>query len=153
VTAVSLLHLDPQSYTPSGLHHPNRTFRETNCYVDLIIASLHRSRGDVPFAQSFHFPAGRMAHKVPITGMGIAAESRVLSDGVIDVLLRSQRFAWGTRVTASGFRPCDAYFGVEPGGRRNLRLMPIRARQSASEAIGTAVNADGHLPIAIGRST
>jgi beta-mannosidase len=119
---------------------------------DLIVASLHRSRGDVPFAQSFRFPAGRPTRTVPITEMGIAAEARLLSDGVIDVLLRSQRFAWGTRLTAPGFKPSDAYFGIEPGGQRRLRLMPLRGGERPFEAILTAVNADGHLPIAIGSS-
>jgi hypothetical protein len=38
---LSLLGLDPATYTPSALHHPERTFRETNCYVDLWIELLH----------------------------------------------------------------------------------------------------------------
>jgi hypothetical protein len=37
---VSLLGLDPDTYTPSALHRPDRTFRETNCYVDLWIELL-----------------------------------------------------------------------------------------------------------------
>jgi len=38
---VSLFGLDPATYTPSVLHGPDRTFRETNCYVDLWIELLH----------------------------------------------------------------------------------------------------------------
>jgi len=38
---VGLLGLDPAAYTPSALHHPDRTFPETNCYVDLWIELLH----------------------------------------------------------------------------------------------------------------
>jgi hypothetical protein len=38
---ISLLGLNPQSYTPSALHSPDRTFRETNCYVDLWIELLN----------------------------------------------------------------------------------------------------------------
>jgi hypothetical protein len=41
---VSLWDLDPASYTPSALHQPDRTFRETNCYVDLWIELLHAQR-------------------------------------------------------------------------------------------------------------
>ena len=41
---VSLLGLDPATYTPSALHRPDRTFRETNCYVDLWIELLHAQR-------------------------------------------------------------------------------------------------------------
>src|SRR5262245_510881 len=38
---VSLLGLDPASYTPSSLHKPERIFPETNCYIDLWIELLH----------------------------------------------------------------------------------------------------------------
>jgi len=38
---ISLLNLDPSSYVPSALHGPDRTFRETNCYVDIWIELLH----------------------------------------------------------------------------------------------------------------
>src|SRR5579863_1841311 len=38
---VGLLGLDPATYTPSALHRPDRTFPETNCYVDLWIELLH----------------------------------------------------------------------------------------------------------------
>lgn len=30
---VSLFGLNPGDYTPSALHYPDRTFRETNCYA------------------------------------------------------------------------------------------------------------------------
>lgn len=40
-SVLSLLRLDPATYRPSALHHPDRTFRETNCYVDLWIELLH----------------------------------------------------------------------------------------------------------------
>ena len=39
--------LDPATYVPSALHNSNRTFRETNCYVDLWIELLH-ARGIAP---------------------------------------------------------------------------------------------------------
>jgi Domain of unknown function (DUF1839) len=38
---VSLFGLDPATYAPSALHQPDRTFPETNCYVDLWIELLH----------------------------------------------------------------------------------------------------------------
>ena len=38
---VSLLGLNPGDYTPGALHYPDRTFRETNCYVDVWIELLH----------------------------------------------------------------------------------------------------------------
>lgn len=44
---LSLFSLDPAAYSPSSLHGHDRTFRETNCYVDLWIELLH-ARGIVP---------------------------------------------------------------------------------------------------------
>jgi Domain of unknown function (DUF1839) len=38
---ISLFGLDPAVYTPSSLHGADRTFRETNCYVDVWIELLH----------------------------------------------------------------------------------------------------------------
>jgi hypothetical protein len=50
---ISLFHLDPAVYTPSALHHPDRTFRETNCYVDLWIELLHAQGIDPAGTMSF----------------------------------------------------------------------------------------------------
>ncbi|MEO8052805.1 MAG: DUF1839 family protein [Acidobacteriota bacterium] len=50
---VSLLGLDPGTYTPSTLHHPDRTFRETNCYVDIWIELLHAQGIDPASAMAF----------------------------------------------------------------------------------------------------
>jgi len=44
---LSLLGLDPGTYVPSTLHQPDRTFPETNCYVDIWIELLH-ALGIVP---------------------------------------------------------------------------------------------------------
>lgn len=49
----TLLGLDPVSYSPSLLHHPDRTFRETNCYVDIWIELLHAHGIDPAGAMSF----------------------------------------------------------------------------------------------------
>ena len=38
---VGLLGLDPADYAPSELHSPDRTFPETNCYVDVWVELLH----------------------------------------------------------------------------------------------------------------
>ena len=37
----SLFGLDPATYQPSALHHPDRIFPQTNCYADLWIELLH----------------------------------------------------------------------------------------------------------------
>ncbi|HTZ65433.1 MAG TPA: DUF1839 family protein [Solirubrobacteraceae bacterium] len=46
---VSLLGLDPASYSPHALHSPQRTYIETNCYTDVIVELLH-ARGEEPLA-------------------------------------------------------------------------------------------------------
>jgi hypothetical protein len=46
---VSLLGLDPASYSSHELHDPGRTYVETNCYTDILIELLH-ARGDEPLA-------------------------------------------------------------------------------------------------------
>lgn len=50
---LSLLNLDPRAYSPSALHHPDRTFPETNCYVDLWIEMLHAHGIDPASAMAF----------------------------------------------------------------------------------------------------
>lgn len=50
---LTLLGLDPAAYNPSRLHSPDRTFRETNCYVDLWIELLHAQGIDAESAMAF----------------------------------------------------------------------------------------------------
>lgn len=119
---------------------------------DLIVASLHRTPGDIPFAQSFRFPAGRGTQRPPISELGITAEAQPLADSTVATSLHSKRLAWGVRVSAQGFRPDDAYFGIEPGGERRILLTPVSAGHTAPCPVVTAINAEGHLPIGLGRS-
>ena len=109
---------------------------------DLIVASLHRERGDVPFAQSFRFPIGRPLQRIPIDRLDITAES----GGPDEIVLSAKRFAWGVRVGAPGFLPGDAYFGIEPGGKKRLTLACRDTRQALKPFV-TAVNAEGRLPL------
>jgi hypothetical protein len=46
---LSLFGLDPHSYRSHPLHAPERTYVETNCYMDILIELLH-ARGDEPLA-------------------------------------------------------------------------------------------------------
>jgi len=119
---------------------------------DVIAVSLHASPGDVPFAQSFRCPAGRVTERIPISEMGLAGESTVHLNGAIELLLSSRRFAWGVRVAVPGFLPDDAYFGIEPGVKRRILLTPIRTGNTPASLSVTAVNAEGRFPVAIGRS-
>ena len=46
---VSLLDLDPAAYKAHEVHVGDRTYRETNCYTDILVELLH-ARGDEPLA-------------------------------------------------------------------------------------------------------
>jgi len=46
---VSLFGLDPATYVPHPVHRGGRTYRETNCYADVVLELLH-ARGDEPLA-------------------------------------------------------------------------------------------------------
>ena len=50
---VSLFGVDPAAYIASSLHSADRTFRETNCYVDVWIELLHSLNVDTASAMSF----------------------------------------------------------------------------------------------------
>jgi len=118
---------------------------------DVISASLHTNRGDIPFAQSFRFPAGRTTQRTAISELGMAGQSRILADGTIEVLLSSLRLAYGVRVAAPGFVPDDAYFGIEPGGKRRIVLSPLVLGEAPATIAVTAINAEGRFPVAVER--
>jgi len=50
---LSLFGLDPENYAASALHQPDRTFPETNCYVDIWIELLHALGIDPASAMAF----------------------------------------------------------------------------------------------------
>lgn len=52
-TGIELLRLDPAVYQPSRLHNCGRTFRESNCYVDIWIELLHAHGIDPASAMAF----------------------------------------------------------------------------------------------------
>lgn len=52
-TTIALLCLDPAAYQASRLHDSNRTFRESNCYVDIWIELLHALGIDPASAMAF----------------------------------------------------------------------------------------------------
>jgi beta-mannosidase len=114
---------------------------------DLIAVSLYSSGSDIPFAQSFRFPAGRNTQRVPVVDLSLAGESRMLPNGTIEVLLTSRRFAWGVRVDSPGFLPDDGCFGIEPGGKRRIILTPDRPGRPSAASVVTALNAEGRVLI------
>ena len=116
---------------------------------DLIAVSLHQDRGDIPFAQSFRFPAVRTVERGPVSELGLAGQAKVLPDGRIEVRLTSRRFAWGVRVAAPSLLPDDAYFGIEPGGARGIVMTRVQSGTVPANVIVTAINAAGRIPIAV----
>jgi hypothetical protein len=81
----------------------------------------------------------------------LAGEATLLADGSIEIRIGSRRFAWGVRAAAAGFLPDDAYFGLEPGGKRQITLAPLQRAQASPAAVTvTAINAEGSFKIPIG---
>jgi beta-mannosidase len=116
---------------------------------DVIAASLHRHRGDIPFAQSFRFPVGRSNQRSPIAELGLQGQAKALAGGAIEMLITTRRFAWGVRATAAGFMPDDAYFGIEPNGKRRIVLTPLQPAEIPANIAVTAVNAEGRIAVAV----
>ena len=119
---------------------------------DLIVVSLYETSSDLPFAQSFRFPAGYPTQRTEIADLGMAVAAPMLSPGAIEVLLSSQRLAWGVRVAAPGFVAYDAYFSIEPGGRRRVVMTPLHPSDRPADLTITAMNAKGCLSVGVGSS-
>jgi beta-mannosidase len=119
---------------------------------DLIAASLHRERGDIPLAQAFRFPTGRSAERRPIAELGVMAESRMLDEGNMELLVSSRCFAYGVKAAAPGWMPDDAYFGIEPGVKRRVTLRSLPSVEVPASIVVTAINAEGRLPVAVMRT-
>ena len=47
--------------------------------------------------------------------------------------------------------PDDAYFGIEPGGKRRIVLAPLQPGETPAEYAVTAINAEGRFRVAIER--
>jgi len=151
------LTIAPHTTSTFGLEQILGRFADAACAYrfgppghDLIVASLHRRRDDIPFAQSFRFPAGRTTQKNSIADAGITAEPKLLANGAVEILLRSLRFVWGARVAAPGFEADEAWFGIEPGVQRRLVLTPLHGASLPQNVVLTALNLGGPLLIAIG---
>ena len=116
---------------------------------DLVVASLYTADYAVPLAQAFRFPAGRSLQRKPIAELKLDAQAVLQADGGIEVTLRSDSFAWGVRLTASGYTPGDMYFNLEPGVARRVTLHPADAGARFKGATLTAANAEGRWPITL----
>jgi beta-mannosidase len=118
---------------------------------DLVVTSLHRDLDESPIAQSFFRPLGRNAQRTPIVHLEMSGEAKLLPNGCIEAMVHSRRFAYGVKVSATGFLSNDAYFSIEPTGTRRIQLCPVVAGNVPSRLIIMAVNAEGSLSIPIER--
>jgi len=119
---------------------------------DVVCCSLHKEQGDVPFSQSFRFPAGYPAGRRGFAELGLEGHAHVLPNGGIEVVLTSRRLVWGVRIAAPGFLPDDAYFSIEPGGRRRIVMTPQKSQTAPASVTVTAMNAEGRLSVEAGRA-
>ncbi len=117
---------------------------------DLVVASLYFADSKTPIAQSFRYPLGRTAQRLPMTEIGLTGHCSPMKDGRIEVELRSRRLAYGVRVSAKGYRADDAYFSMEPGVPRRMMLIPVEPGAQAEQVVVTAINAEGRLSLTLG---
>jgi hypothetical protein len=60
----------------------------------------------------------------------------------------SERFAYGVRIDAPGWRPVDDAFGVEPGHERLVSLRPLRDGAAPPQDVAlTALNLAGRIRV------
>ena len=119
---------------------------------DLVVATLYPSAVNILLSQSFLLPMGRSSNREPIAGLGLSGEARLLSNGNIEVKVQSRRFAYAVRVWSEGWLPSDAYFHLAPTIERRILLTPCAIGDEPAQVSLTAVNAEGTLPISIGKS-
>jgi beta-mannosidase len=117
---------------------------------DLIVASLEaEGPGRELMSQAVRFPAGRPLAAEPAGELGLTAGVRVLDGEIMQVSVRTARFAYGVRVCVPGFRASDDAFSIEPAGERSVLLS---ACESGAEFAGgwlTAINLRGRVKIAM----
>jgi beta-mannosidase len=116
---------------------------------DLLVASLYSNGNDIPLAQSFRFPVERPSQRFPIGSLGLAGECKALADGALEAMLATRSFAWGVRIACSGYVADDCYFGIEPGGKRIVKLTPLCPGVRTANPVLTAINAEGRVALSV----
>ncbi len=119
---------------------------------NLVVTTLYANPVNILLSQSFLLPMGRPSNRGPIAALGLSAEARLLSNGKIEVALHSRRFAYAVRVWSEGFLPSDAYFHLAPALERRILLTPLTIGDEPAQVSLSAVNAEGTLPLPIGKS-
>jgi beta-mannosidase len=116
---------------------------------DLIVVTLERPGGEgSPIAQAFHHVRGRPAGTESAGALGLSATLRRDSEGGAVAILRAERYVHNVRVQVGGTVADRAWFGLEPGRPREVRLggtplvnhapalEPLRGRVIATNLIG-----------------
>ncbi len=114
---------------------------------DLIVVSLEAGEREdtAPISQAMRFPAGRPRELETSTRMGLRAEVCEQADGALRLRVETGRLAYGVGVHVPGFHPTDDAFSVEPGGERNVLLLPRTADATFAGGALTAVNLHGRI--------
>jgi beta-mannosidase len=113
---------------------------------DATFASLESAAGPATLlSQSVMFPAGRPISRESADRLGVAASASTQADGIVRLTVRSQRLLYGVRPQAPGFTPSDDAFSIEPGGERELLLIPSTGSSTFSGASISAINLAGSV--------
>jgi beta-mannosidase len=100
-----------------------RAYRFGPCEHALVAATL-RTADDAEIAHAFHFPEG-----LPNTregDIGLTAQAFRQSDGTLELVARTQKFAQSIEISMPGFAAQNEYFHLAPDTTRRVLLTPVR---------------------------
>jgi beta-mannosidase len=120
---------------------------------DVVVSSLEWdvAEGHQALAQSFRFPAGRPLRQQPAEELGLTGTLRTVTDGAVELALRSRRLAYGVRIHVPGFAPSDDALTLEPGLARMIVLTPEAGAAGQASPAGsmTALNLRGRVRLSV----
>lgn len=138
---VSLAARDAASWPVAGLFDGfidlSAAYRFGPPPATLVVASL-RDKDESTLAEAFHFPAGRASQVEE--EIGLSTECVSTSDGRLEVVVHSKRFADSVQVELAGYRASDNHFHLAPATARSIALV-ADGRPSASLGTVSALNA------------
>lgn len=114
--------------------------------AQLVMARLVDEQG-VPVSTAFHFPEGQA--RLGVGDPGLTAQWRAVDESSVAVRVHSTRFAQTVHFEAPGFVAEDAYFHLEPGGERTVRLVRDPHATRSAPFRGSVVALNAVTPVSI----
>jgi beta-mannosidase len=116
---------------------------------DLVALTLEREvAAHELLSQSFRCVGGRPLAAAPASALGLTATVIGSPGEGFRLVVSSEAFAYGVRVSAPGYLPDDDAFSIEPGHSRELGLTAVRAEPTPPAGTLTGLNLAGRLRFA-----